>query len=309
MDRRDSNVDARRRESRPAPRGSPWLARHGLAVVTLGVLALFLLAILTLIAMDVLYLLRDVKAGGPGAWLAEAGRTLYDLFAGLFRSGAIADAMVLSAYTSFTTLLLVVLFCVPIGYALSRYRFPGHSLANTAADLPLVVPPVVIGLSLLVFFTTAPGRWAEGAMNAMHMSRYAAAGIILCQFILSVPFAIRSSKSAFDAVDPALEDLARTLGCSRAGAFLRVALPLAANGIAAGCIMAWARAVGLFGPLVVFVGCVRHKSEVLPTTIYLEVSTGGIDVALAVAMVMFALAGAALVVVHALLSGRRGWEP
>lgn len=293
------------RSPRSQARPAGWWSRHALAIVCLGMLALFLLGVLTMLGVNVLYLLRNVKSDGAASWLAASAGTLGDLLAGLVASPAIRDAMLLSGYTSFTTLLLVLLWCVPLGYALSRYRFPGHSLADAAVELNFVVPPVVIGLSLLVFFTTLPGQWIETAFNALHTSRYSAAGIILCQFVLSVPFAIRSSKQAFDAVDPRLEDLARTLGSSRVGAFFRIALPLARNGIAAGCIMAWARAVGLFGPLMVFVGCVRHKSEVLPTTIYLEVSTGGIDVALAVAMVMIALAGAALVVVHSLLTRPR----
>ena len=145
-------------------------------------------------------------------------------------------------------------------------------------------------------------------MDQVGLSRYAAAGIVLCQFLLSVPFAIRAAKAAFDDVDIRLEDLARTLGCTRLKAFWTVALPLARNGVIAGCIMAWARAVGLFGPLIVFVGCVRMKSEVLPSTIYLEVSTGGIEVALAAAIVMLVLAGGALAAIHYLVGGKRGWR-
>jgi molybdate transport system permease protein len=82
---------------------------------------------------------------------------------------------------------------------------------------------------------------------------------------------------------------------------------MAGGGILAGCTMAWARAVGLYGPLMVFVGCVRGKSEVLPNTIYLEVSTGGIEVALAATMVMIAMAGAALVLIHGLAGSKRWW--
>ncbi len=225
----------------------------------------------------------------------------------LFDSPHVLAAMKLSLVTSLTTLALVLLLAVPAGYALSRYRFPGHAVINTIVDLPIVMPPLAVGVSLLVLFASPPGRWLSGRMDAVGLDRNAAAGIVLCQFLLSAPFAIRAAKSAFDGVDRGLEDLARTLGCSRPGAFRKVTLPLAAGGLLAGCIMAWARAVGLYGPLMVFVGCVRGKSEVLPNTIYLEVSTGGIEVALAATMVMIALAGAALVGIHALASGRRWW--
>jgi molybdate transport system permease protein len=288
---RDPQPGALRPGRRALARAGSAFQRYLLAVVTLGFLAVFVAAVIGLVVADVLY-----------------EHFHFGIVLDLFRSREVVAAMLLSAYTSGTTLLLVVLFCIPIGYALSRYRFPGHAVADTIVDIPIVVPPIVIGLSLLVLFATAPGRWLERAMEAVRWDRYAAAGIILCQFLISVPYAIRSAKAAFDGVDRRLEDLALTLGCTRWRAFRRIALPLARNGIVAGCIMAWARAVGVFGPLIVFVGCVRMKSEVMPTTIYLEVSTGGIEVALGVAMVMMALAGVALVAIHALLAGRRGWE-
>ena len=298
---------------RPLASAARWVWRHVLAIVTLGVLGVFVAFVLGLVVADLAYLvdLAGKHAGADGSWaarLAAGGRWLFDLFAGLFRSPETRAAMLLSAYTSTVTLGLVILFAVPIGYALSRYRFPGHALADTVVEMPLVVPPLVIGLSLLVLFSTAPGRWIESGMDEAGLSRYAATGIVLCQFLLSVPFAIRAAKAAFDDVDVRLEDLARTLGCTRLKAFWSVALPLARSGLIAGCIMAWARAVGLFGPLIVFVGCVRMKSEVLPSTIYLEVSTGGIEVALAAAIVMLVLAGGALAAIHYLVGGRRGWR-
>ncbi len=89
-----------------------------------------------------------------------------------------------------------------------------------------------------------------------------------------------------------------TLGCTRAGAFFRVALPMAYRGVIVGGILIWTRALGIFGPLMVFVGAVRMRTEVLPTAVYLEQSVGRIDVALAVAILMLALAAAALVTVR-----------
>ena len=86
-----------------------------------------------------------------------------------------------------------------------------------------------------------------------------------------------------------------TLGATRYGAFFRVALPMAKRGIIVGGILIWTRAFGIFGPLMVFVGNVRMRTEVLPTTIYLEFSVGELKRGLAVAIVMLALAAAALV--------------
>ena len=274
----------------PPRRLGRTISRYALAAVTLGFLALFVGAIVAILVADL------------------ASRFFrIDVLAGLFGSPHVLAAMKLSGMTSGITLVLVAVFCVPIGYALSRYPFPGQAVVNTIIDLPIVMPPLAIGVSLLVLFASPPGRWIGDRMDSIGWDRNAAAGIVLCQFLLSVPFAIRASKSAFDAVDRRLEELALTLGCTRTRAFCTVALPMARGGILAGCVMAWARAVGLYGPLMVFVGCVRGKSEVLPNTIYLEVSTGGIEVALAATMVMIALAGVALVAIHGLASGRRWW--
>lgn len=285
-------------EPPPPPRGTGgallaaggFLRRHLLAIITLGFLAAFVAMVLSVVLADVTSLFFHV-------------RLLWELF----DSPHVVAAMKLSAVTSGITLLLVVVFCIPVGYALSRYRFPGHAVVDTIIDLPIVMPPLAIGVSLLVLFASEPGRWLGDRMDAVGLDRNAAAGIVLCQFLLSAPFAMRAAKSAFDAVDRRLEGLAMTLGCTRMQAFWRVALPMARGGLFAGCIMAWARAVGLYGPLMVFVGCVRGKSEVLPNTIYLEISTGGIEVALAATMLMIALAGVALVAIHALASGRRWW--
>jgi len=276
----------------PRPTWSPLrtLRRYGLAVVTLSFLALFAGMVVAIIVANIFSRFFHLET-----------------MVGLFDKPLVMQAMQLSAVTSLTTLGIVVVFCIPCGYALSRYRFFGHAVIDTIIDMPIVMPPLAIGVSLLVLFASEPGRWLGDRMDAVGLDRNAAAGIVLCQFLLSAPFAIRAAKAAFEGVDRRIEGLALTLGCTRWQAFWKVALPMARGGVLAGCIMAWARAVGLYGPLMVFVGCVRGKSEVLPNTIYLEVSTGGIEVALAATMVMIAMAGAALVLIHALAGTKRWW--
>ena len=98
-------------------------------------------------------------------------------------------------------------------------------------------------------------------------------------------------------MDPALEPVARVLGCSEWRAFWRVSLPLARNGLIAGGVMAWARAVGVFGPIMVFVGT-GPRVLVMPTTLWLELSIGNIETAIVLALIMLALAGTALTLVH-----------
>ncbi len=255
-----------------------------LSVITLSFLAVFLAAIMLLVVADLLY--TDSK-------------TILDLF----RSREVLAAMRLTAITSVITLVLVVLFAVPVVYALSRYRFPGHRAADVLVDLPIVLPPVVVGISLLVLFATWPGRW----IAQLGFNPHSVMGIVLCQFFVSASFAIRASKAAFDGVDRRLENLALTLGCTRLRAFRMVALPMAGSGLLAGAIMAWARAVGVFGPLMVFVGSVRLKTEVMPTTIYLELTIGRVEAALAVAIVMLLVAAVALALIRWLAGTARWW--
>ena len=252
------------------------------AAAMLSVVALFVGGLLVLISADVWYI--DLGAARE-----------------ILRSPDIRAALWLSLWTSIVTVVIGLLFAIPMGYALSRFRFPGYAVVNSFVDLPIVLPPLIVGLSLLVFFQTAAGRWVESTgLDFVYQRK----GIVLCQFLASASFGIRAAKLAFDGVDPRIEQVALTLGCTRTEAFFRVALPLARGGIVAGGILIWARAFGIFGPIMIFVGAVRRRTEVLPTTIYLEQSVGRIEVALAVALLMLVLAAGALIVIRLALGER-----
>jgi molybdate transport system permease protein len=228
-------------------------------------------------------------------FVADLHYATIEVFWSVLRSPDVRAALWLSAWTTAITVVIGLLFAIPMGYALSRYRFPGHALVDSIVDLPIILPPLVVGLSLLVFFGTWPGRWIEEHVAEFVFQRK---GIILCQFLVSASFGIRAVKLAFDGIDPRVEHVAMTLGCTQAGAFFRVALPMARRGIVVGGILIWTRAFGLFGPLAVFVGIVRRRTEVLPMTVYLETTVGRIEVALAVTILMLLLAAAAMVIVR-----------
>ena len=201
----------------------------------------------------------------------------------------IRHALWMSIWTSFATTLIALLFAVPMGYSLSRFRFPGQILVDAIVDLPIVFPPLVAGLTMLVFFSQASlGRWIQEDLGIEFV--FQPKGIVLCQFFVSASFAIRSAKTAFDDVDIRYENVALTLGCTQWSSFRRVSLPLARNGIIAGGILTWARAFGLFGPLMIFVGSFRGRTEVLSTTIFLEQSIGNLEVALAIALLLIFVA-------------------
>jgi molybdate transport system permease protein len=232
--------------------------------------SVFIIFVLTLIVTDVFYIDR---------------KTIVTVLTSKF----IRHALWMSIWTSFTTTFIALFLAVPMGYALSRFRFPGHILADAIVDLPIVFPPLVAGLTLLVFFSqTAPGRWIQEDLGIEFV--FQPKGIVLCQFVAAASFAIRSAKTAFDDVDRRYENVALTLGCTQWGSFRRVCLPLARNGIIAGGILTWARAFGLFGPLMIFVGSFRGRTEVLSTTIFLEQSIGNLEVALAIALLLIFVA-------------------
>ena len=263
-----------------AARNSPFQGWRDRVFVAGGFLfvAVFVSFVLLLIIADAFYIDKDAVLS-------------------VMRSGFIRHSLWMSIWTSFATTLIALLFAIPIGYSLSRHRFPGRILVDTVVDLPIIFPPLVAGLTLLVFFSqTSLGKWIQDDVGLEFV--FQRKGIVLCQFLVAASFAIRSAKTAFDEVDRRFENVVLTLGCTRWGSFRRVSLPLALNGIIAGGILTWARAFGLFGPLLIFVGSFRGRTEVLSTTIFLEQSVGNIEVALAVAMLMILVAVVALTTIH-----------
>lgn len=221
-------------------------------------------------------------------------------FFNIFRNPDIRFALRLSLFTATLSALLSVLTAVPVSYVLSRISFPGRSLVDSIVDIPIVLPPVVMGLCILIFFRTPFGQALE---NTGFRFVYQPTGIVLAQFFTVSPYAIRTVKATFDNLNPRVEDVARTLGYTRGQVFFRITLPMIKNGIIAGGVIAWAVAIGLFGPMMVLVGTTRQRTEVLATSIYLELSVGRVQSALAIALLMIIIALAALTLFKK-LSGR-----
>ncbi len=210
------------------------------------------------------------------------------------RSPEIRYSIHLSFLSCTLTAVLSVWVAVPIGYLLSRYRFPGRALVDAILDIPIVLPPLVIGLSLLILFQTAPGR----ALERWFPITYAIPSVILAQFMVACAFAVRTMRATFDHISTRPEHVALTLGCSRPQAFWWVVLPEARRGILTAGTLAWARALGEFGPILIFSGATRLKTEVLPTTVFLELSVGNLEAAVAVSLLMVSAAVAVLLLIR-----------
>lgn len=211
-------------------------------------------------------------------------------------SREIRFAATLSLATSTITAVLSVLVAVPSGYVLSRVRVPGAALIESLLDIPIVLPPIVMGLCLLIFFQTVFGRMVEDAVRFT----FTAAGVVLAQFVIGAALAIRTMRGTFAHLSPRPEQVALTLGCNRWQAFWHVALPRSRRGVLAAGTIAWAHSLGQFGPILVFAGAMRMKTEVLPTTIWLELSAGNLEGAVAVSLLLVITAIFVLTVVRVL---------
>lgn len=207
-------------------------------------------------------------------------------------SPPIRSAVWLSLISSSASAVLAVWVAVPLAYLLSRVKFPGKWLVELLVDVPVVLPPLVVGLSLLLLFQTAAGRWFERTAFPV---TYAVAGVVLAQFTVVTALAVRTLRVTFDTLTARTEDIARTLGCSRAGAFWRVTLPEARHGILSAFTLAWARALGEFGPVLIFAGASRYRTQVMTTTVALEWNDGSLENAVAVSLLMVAVSFGVLV--------------
>jgi molybdate transport system permease protein len=209
-----------------------------------------------------------------------------------FSDPALLYAIRLSIITSLISTALCAVVAVPAGYVLSRRRFPGYLLVDTIVDMPIVLPPLVMGLCLLIFFNTSIGRWLDRGIVPSGIFIYQPAGIVLCQFATGCAYAIRVVKAGFDALDKRYEQVAMTLGARPHQVYFKIIMPNVWPSVVAGVVITWARIFGLFGPILLVAGTMRFRTEIMPTTIFLETSIGRIEVALVIggAMILISLA-------------------
>lgn len=258
-------------------------------IIGLGIIAgTYVMLLVGLIVADVAFVVRPSGATADGQAEPEAEQpSMFDRVGTALADKNIQYSIRLTLVSCFFTAILSVLVAVPIGYFLSRFRFPGRSLIDAILDIPIVLPPLVVGLSLLILFRFAPFSYFSRSIV------YQVPAVIIAQFTVSAAFAVRVMRSTFDQIDSRLEQVALTLGCSRARAFLTVVVPQSYSGMLTAGTLAWARALGEFGPLLIFAGAMRGKTEVLSTTVFLELSVGNLDGAVVVSLMMV---GAAVIV-------------
>lgn len=212
-------------------------------------------------------------------------------------------ALALSARTSFTSLGLVVVLGTPLAWWLGRSRSVAARAVEVLVELPIVLPPAVVGIALL--YTLGRNGPFGGLFDLLGWQiPFTTTAVVVAQVVVAAPFFVQASASAFRAVDPDLLLVARTLGASPAGAFLRVALPAALPGIVVGGALAWARALGEFGATLLFAGNLPGTTQTMPLAIYMALES---DVRVALALAL-ALAGTALLLLFVLRSVPSLWN-
>jgi molybdate transport system permease protein len=184
------------------------------------------------------------------------------------------SALSLSIRVAVVATAVDALIGIPLAYALARRRVPGKWLLDLAITLPLVLPPTVTGYYLIVIL----GRrgWLGAPLYAftgwsVTFTWYAA---VIAAAVMALPLLVRTARAAIESVDRDLERAALTLGRSEWRTACEVTLPLARNGILAGLVLAFARALGEFGATLMLAGNIPGRTTTVPLAIYTAVQTG-----------------------------------
>lgn len=223
-----------------------------------------------LAAVLVLFILWPILNTATSSSLAALWETLGD--------GEVLRVILFTFYSSLLATGVAFGFGIPLAYLLARRNFLGKSLVESIIDLPIVIPHSAAGIALLLTFgrRSLLGK-AFGLVGLKFVS--APAGVVIAMLFVSVPFLIDSAREGFEAVDPHLEVVARTLGATAWESFWKVSFPLAWRSILSGLIMMWARGISEFGAVVIL----AYHPMIAPVLLYERYQSFGIEYALPVA--------------------------
>lgn len=203
------------------------------------------------------------------------------------------SAFLLSVKTSLWSLGLTLLTATPLAWWLARSSGGCSRTVALVVNLPIVMPPAVVGVALLATFGR---RGVLGAtLDEVGLSlAFSQSAVVIAQLVVSAPFYIQAAATAFRKVDPELLSVARSLGATAAVAWVRVAVPIALPGLIAGASLCWARALGEFGATLLFAGNLRGVTQTLPLAIFSALESN-VRLAVVFSLVLTALGGVLLV--------------
>jgi len=242
-----------------------------------------------LLAFILLPLIQLFAAQTAGTMLQVAGQA------------DVRAALALSVTASLLTALIAGAFGVPLAYLLARVNFPGKNAVAAIVDVPLTVPHTVAGIALLMVFGRR-GILGEPFENFLGLRFWGTiAGIVVAMLFVSVPYTVNAARIAFEAVDPRIEMVARTLGMGPLRALFRVTVPLAWRGIATGLTLTFARSISEFGAVVILV----YYPMTAPVQIYEMFLRYGLEKASAAAALLLLVSLVLFILFRYLAYGRR----
>jgi len=224
-------------------------------------------------------------------------RTPWSRLGSLLTGPIVTEALRLSLISSITAAVIAVLIGVPLAWILARVEFPGRSLMRGLVMLPMVLPPVVGGAALLYAFGRR-GLVGEAVYDATgFLLPFSLWGVILANVFIATPFLVVTVEGALRNLDPRYESAAAVLGAGRWRVFLRVTLPMIGPSLAAGTLLAWARALGEFGATITFAGNLQGSTQTMPLAVFVALEQDR-DTAVALSLVLVAVSLAVLIMLR-----------
>ena len=202
-------------------------------------------------------------------------------------------ALRLSFVTSTISTAICLVIALPASYAFTHFKLPGKRVIEVLLELTLSLPYILLGFALLLIFSSPFGKALKECGLAIV---FQPAGIVFAQLIVNLPFTLRMVRTALMQVNPRVEFVAKTLGASRWDVFRTIIVPLCRNSLISTFVLTWARGMGEFGATLMLVGVTRMKTETLPGSIYLSISTGNTDTAMATAIIMLMVSSLTLAI-------------
>jgi len=215
-----------------------------------------------LVGLSVVYLLAAV---GP-----LAGLFTYAPLSDIIAAGAltqIRDTLWLTLRSSAIAVAASVALGLPTALCLARVQFRGKEIMNALVELPIALPPLVMGVALLLTWGRqgSLGRYFDHAGRPLSFTFWA---VVIAQFVVASPFFVRITKAALEQVPRSLEEASLTLGRGPLATYLLVSLPLAGRGILSAVLTCWARAMSEFGATILFAGNFPGRTQTMPLAIF-----------------------------------------
>ncbi|MGB9855949.1 MAG: ABC transporter permease [Caldisericum exile] len=200
-----------------------------------------------------------------------------------FKSKEFLFSLKFSLLTSSISLLISLLFSIPIAYVLSKNDFLGKEIIKDIMDIPIFLPPLVLGLAYLILFGGKVGSLFEKIGIQFLFSPL---GVVFAQFVVITPYVERNIEVVFSKISKRYEFIGKSMGLSDFEVFKKIIIPLAKDGIFTGLITGWSRAIAEFGATLMIAGATKMRTETFPIAIFLGIASGDMDFAVSTGVLM-----------------------